>query len=310
MFLSYLTPTLGQCKIDSGMTPTILMTDRFVNRSSSESMIIKCGAQEDSIIPVTRQPTDWKIYFDNIAKAYSVPLNDLKASIIIRLTSSGETKRWVFNMNQSKIIGDSQPYPLHANQEYKLTIEGIYSGYAMNSMPQEEININLPTEAMLLSTQQTLPITSVLTKFEPSVQACVPRAFIVTPSRSEIDFGRISITGLNQGKIHTEYFTIDVRRADNNLCAIKIIKPEISFSHYARENDQGDIILPERRLLFRILNESNEQIKFNQYQPMKELNVMSPSINRYKAQIFRDPTVQKINPGRFQATIVYSVRYR
>lgn len=270
---------------------------------------ITCDSIGATMSPRTIKDPSWNTYINNIMRIYDIPLTDITATFQIILMSGGRReKTWDYDMKQSQIVSDTSSYSLQPNTRYTILMVKRLGVYNPINAPIDRPRVPSPRLTQVMSIDGSwINVGSI---FVPSNVECKATSFEVIPSEKEVDFGLIDIRAINRGQVYSRDFSIEVRRDPANTCVNDYVYPEIYFLHHGATNSNGDLILPRRRLLFRLLDQNSNKIKFGDTLEMGVLTRSGTVVNRYRAQVLRDPTQPDIEPGIFQATITYVVTYR
>lgn len=270
---------------------------------------ITCDSTGGTMSPRAIKHSSWDTYIDNIMRIYNIPLTDITATFQIVLMSGGRReKTWNYDMKQSQIVSDTSSYSLQANTKYTILMINRLGVYNPINAPIDRPRVPSPRLTQVMSMDGTwINVGSI---FVPSNVECKATSFEVIPSEREVDFGLIDIRAINRGQVYSRDFSIEVRRAPAGNCVNDYVYPEIYFRHHGNTNSNGDLILPRRRLLFRLLDPNGNKIRFGETLEMGVLAGSGTVVNRYTAQVLKDPTQPNIEPGVFQATISYVVTYR
>lgn len=305
--------TFAACSYDN---PSISLRNTFLwvaerNNPNNRDLSwdVTCDNLGGVMTPRSSKDPSWDTYINNIMSTYNIPLTDITLTYQITLMSEGRREKvWNYDMKQSQIVSDISPFTLQANKKYTILMTNRLGLYNSVNAPNTRPRVASPRLSQVMSVDGSwINVGSI---FVPSNVVCNATSFEVRPSASEIDFGLLDIRAINRGRVYSRDFSIEIRRNPANTCINDFVYPEISFRHHGTTNSNGDLILPIRRLLFRLLDENGNRIHYGEKLEMGVLTRTGSLTNRYRAQVLKDPTQPEVVAGVFQATIVYDVTYR
>ncbi|OYQ78160.1 hypothetical protein B9T19_08850 [Ignatzschineria sp. F8392] len=150
-----------------------------------------------------------------------------------------------------------------------------------------------------------LTVTLLLQSMRENV--CLRGAFKATVDRPAVNFGSISKSEVEAGKIYREPFAINVVKTNNNCKAP--IMPRVVFNSGTLYSDT--MVDLQNGLVLKLKDEKNREVKFGQASGDGTISGYNsqPLNMKFNAEIQQSPSKGPIKSGDFSSVIIYTMEY-